>query len=347
MNRIAVLRALAAAALFGLSTPAAKLLLAEAGAWTLAGILYCGAGAGLALVRAARGRHGAAREASLTRRDLPWLAAAIATGGVAGPVLLMAGLARIDGTAASLLLTLEGVATALLAWFAFRENFDRRIALGMAAIVAGAALLAWRPGLALDDLLGPALIVAACVAWGLDNNLTRKIALADPVEIAMLKGLAAGPVSLALGFAAGESLPPPVIALGAAVGFLGTGVSLVLYVHALRDLGTARTGAYFAVAPFLGAAAAVPLLGEALSARLIGAGALMAAGVWLHLRERHAHEHAHDELEHAHRHVHDAHHQHEHPPGVDPRAPHSHVHRHGRLVHAHAHTPDSHHRHAH
>lgn len=348
MNRTAILYALAAAALFGLSTPAAKLLLGAADPRILAGILYLGAGVGLAIVRAVTRRAGRANEAALSAGDLPWLAASIAAGGVIGPVLLMVGLTRIDGAAASLLLTLEGVFTALLAWFVFKENFDRRIAAGMAAIVAGAAVLAWRPGAAVADLVGPLAVAGACLAWAVDNNLTRRIALSDPVQIAMIKGLVAGPTSLALGLAAGAALPDPsVAALGAVTGFFGTGVSLALFVVALRHLGTARTGAYFSIAPFLGAAASVPLLGEPLTVQLAAAGALMAAGVWLHLSERHVHEHVHDEIEHEHRHVHDEHHQHDHGPGAATAAPHSHRHRHARLVHAHAHTPDSHHRHAH
>ena len=348
MNFTAVFAAIGAAILFGLSTPAAKILLGGTSPWILAGILYCGAGIGLALAQGARRGFGIIAEARLSRHDLPWLGAAVFAGGIVGPVLLLVGLSRVGASAASLLLTLEGVLTALLAWFVFRENFDRRIAVGMLSIVAGAVALGWHPDAALDDLIGPAAILGACLAWAFDNNLTRKVSLSDPVQIAMIKGLVAGPTNLAIGYLIGGTLPSlTATGLGAITGFLGYGVSLVLFVIALRHLGTARTGAYFSIAPFIGAMVSVPLLGEPITAQLLAAGALMALGVWLHLSERHAHAHAHDEIEHEHRHVHDEHHDHAHDKDVDPAVPHSHRHRHAPLRHTHPHTPDSHHRHAH
>jgi drug/metabolite transporter (DMT)-like permease len=345
MDRTAILFALAAAGLFGLSTPIAKVLLGSVDPWVLAGILYSGAGAGLLAFRLAGPK---AAEAKLVRADLPWLALSVATGGIAGPALLMLGLTRLDGATASLLLVLEGVFTALLAWFAFRENFDRRIAVGMLAIVAGAAVLSW-PAARLPDGLGaPLFVAAACLAWGIDNNVTRKVALADPVAIAAIKGLVAGPVNIALGLWAGASLPDgATVVLGAATGLLGYGISLVMFVLALRQLGTARTGAYFSLAPFIGAVAAVAVLGEPVTSELFAAGALMAVGVWLHASERHVHPHEHHEIAHAHRHTHDEHHAHDHPPGTDLSVPHAHPHVHAPLRHAHAHMPDSHHRHSH
>jgi drug/metabolite transporter (DMT)-like permease len=340
--------ALLSAALFGVSTPVAKLLLGEVDAWLLAGLLYLGSGVGLAIWwTAARTRKRPRAEAPLTRRDLPWLAAAIAAGGVAGPVLLMLGLQATPASSASLLLNLEGLATMAIAWIVFRENVDRRLLVGAAAILAGACLLSWQGGaLALDD--GILLIAAACLAWGIDNNLTRKVAAASPVEIAMIRGLVAGAVNVGIGLARGADLPEVGPLAGSlATGFLGYGVSLALFVLALRHLGTARTGAYFAVAPFFGAAAAVPLAGEPVTAQFAAAAALMATGVWLHLSERHHHEHVHEAMEHSHRHAHDEHHRHEHAPADPAGEPHTHVHRHGRLVHAHAHWPDLHHRHGH
>ncbi len=350
MNRHAVLYALGAALLFGLATPLAKRLIGTIDPWMLAALFYLGSGLGLALLRALlRLGGGGGGETRLAGGDWPWMLGALLLGGVAGPLLLLLGLRLSDAATASLLLTLEGVATALLAWFLFRENFDRRIALGMGLIVAGAGLLAWQGGISVDGgLLGPLLIAGACLCWGLDNNLTRKVALADPLQIAMLKGLGAAPVTLLLALAVGAPWPPlgPAL-LAAAVGFLGYGVSLALFVLALRHLGTARTGAYFSLAPFVGALAAIPLADAAVTWSLALAGLLMAAGVALHLTERHAHLHEHEPLTHVHRHRHDAHHQHDHAPGQDPRAPHSHQHTHARLRHAHAHTPDSHHRHRH
>jgi drug/metabolite transporter (DMT)-like permease len=351
MNYHAVTLALVSAALFGISTPAAKALLGSIHPGILAGLLYCGAGLGIALLRRfARGALApqGATEAPLSRADLPWLAGAILAGGVIGPLLLMVGLARTEAAAASLLLTLEGVATALLAWFAFHENFDRRVALGMGLLVAGAVVISWSGTPTWSGLLGPAAIAGACIAWGLDNNLTRKVSLADPLQIVELKGLIAGPINLALGLAAGGQLPAawPAAAAGL-VGFVGYGVSLALFVWALRQLGTARTGAYFSTAPFMGALAAIFLLAEPVTLQLAVAGLLMAAGVWLHLTERHEHEHVHEPMLHTHAHVHDAHHQHAHAPSDPAGEPHTHAHRHQRLRHTHPHVPDMHHAHLH
>ena len=339
--------ALLSAALFGLSTPLAKLLLGTVDPWMLAALLYLGSGIGIGLYRLARGAALMTAESALSGRDWLWFSGAIAAGGVVGPVCLLLGLSLTPATTASLLLNLEGVATALLAWFLFHENFDRRIALGMAAIVAGAMALSWVGTTEATPLAGPLLIVAACVAWGLDNNLTRKVSLSDPAQITMWKGLIAGSVNLLLALGQDAPLPAPDTLLAAGlVGFGGYGVSIVLFVLALRQLGTARTGAYFSTAPFLGALVAVLALGEPLTIQLLIAGALMGVGVWLHLTESHAHEHGHD-IEHSHHHRHDLHHQHEHGPGVDPREPHTHWHSHAGLRHSHPHFPDAHHTHRH
>ncbi|MBI3126648.1 MAG: DMT family transporter [Candidatus Tectomicrobia bacterium] len=343
--------AVGAALLFGLSTPLAKILLGSVSPHLLAGLFYLGSGIGLGMVllgRTMRSGTGGAREAPLRLPDLPWLGGAILSGGIAGPVLLMAGLSITPASAASLLLNLEGVFTALLAWFAFRENFDRRIALGMAAIVAGGCLLSWDGAPGWGGLAGPLAIAGACLAWGIDNNLTGRISGGDPVQIACLKGLVAGLVNGGLAWGSGASLPGlTTLASALIVGFFGYGLSLVLFVLGLRHLGTARTGAYFSLAPFIGSGVALLLLREPLSASFIAAALLMGGGIWLHLTERHEHPHAHGEMEHEHWHEHDAHHQHGHPPGMDPRGPHSHPHRHEPLVHSHPHYPDLHHRHRH
>jgi drug/metabolite transporter (DMT)-like permease len=342
--------ALLSALLFGASTPFAKLLLRDIDPWMLAGLLYLGSGLGLIAVRAVVRVLGAGPrgEAAIRGRGWMWLALATLSGGVIGPVLLMVGLAHTTATSAALLLNLEGVLTALLAWFVFRENFDRRIALGMAAIVAGGLVLTWGGHLALGAVLGPVMIAGACLAWAVDNNLTRKVSQTDPVQIALLKGCVAGVVNVAIAFGLGSVLPPLGV-LGAAVvvGFAGYGVSLVLFVVALRHIGTARTGAYFSLAPFFGGLVAVLLLREAVTVQIVAAGSLMALGVWLHLTERHEHEHGHEETAHEHRHVHDQHHQHSHDGTEPPGEPHSHWHVHARLRHSHAHFPDIHHRHEH
>lgn len=347
MIRTGIPLALFSAILFGASTPFAKLLLGAVNPWMMAGVLYLGAGVGLAAIHFFRFvlRFPAA-EAKLRRADLPWLGLVILAGGLAGPLLLMHGLAHTSATSASLLLNLEGLATMGIAWIVFRENVDRRLLIGAFCILAGAAMLSWRGGASLDR--GAVLITGACLCWGIDNNLTRKLSSADPVQIAMLKGLVAGTVNVALALATGASIPPVgLLLLAAVVGFVGYGVSLVLFVLALRHLGTARTSAYFSLAPFIGATLAVVLLGEPLAAKLLVAGAFMAAGLWLHLAETHAHEHIHDEIAHEHRHRHDPHHQHDHDETVPAGEPHSHVHFHPRLVHRHAHYPDLHHRHRH
>lgn len=349
-GRRGILLALASAALFGTSTPVAKALLGTMPPLTLAGLLYAGAGLGLAAVLLVRRvvSRGPAPIAWPKRADAAWLAAAIALGGVAGPIALMSGLATTAASTASLLLNLEAVFTALLAWRLFRENVDRRVAAGMLAIVAGGVVLASAPLAHGSSAAGPWLVAFACLCWALDNNLTRRVSGSDAVAIAMLKGLVAGAVTLLLALARGAPLPPATPAIAAAaVGFIGYGVSLALFVLALRDLGTARTGAYYSVAPFFGALLAVVVLSEPVTRQLAAAGALMALGVWLHATERHSHRHAHERLEHEHPHVHDEHHRHAHAFAWDGREPHSHPHAHEPLVHAHPHYPDLHHRHPH
>ena len=338
-----VLAALGAAALFGAGTPVAKLLLAHSSPWLLAGILYLGSGLGLLLYRTLT----RARAVQLKRAELGWLAGAVIAGGMLGPLLLMSGLAGMAAADASLLLNAEGVFTALLAWFVFKENFDRRIAIGMLAIVAGAVVLSW-PGPAGGSALWPSLaVLGACLSWAVDNNLTRKVSVTDASFIAMTKGLAAGTTNLVLALATGASWPSAGVVAGAAIlGFLSYGTSLVLFVIALRHLGTARTGAYFSIAPFFGAVLAVGLFSEPVTVRLLVAGTLMAIGVWLHLTERHGHVHAHDPMEHSHPHVHDEHHEHVHEDGaVDGK--HTHWHRHAPMTHEHEHYPDVHHQHPH
>jgi drug/metabolite transporter (DMT)-like permease len=308
----AVLFALSAAALFGASTPIAKVLVNDLSPVLLAGLLYMGSGLGLALARLVRDRG--LQPSGLAKSEWPWLLGAIFFGGVAGPVALMFGLTMTTGSTASLLLNLEAVLTALLAWLVFKENVDRRIVLGMAAIVAGGAVLSWPSGSSTAaNGLGPALIAIACLCWAIDNNLTRKVSAADALFIASSKGLIAGAVNTTLALALGAVLPGALTVLATmAVGLLGYGISLVLFVLALRGLGTARTGAYFSTAPFMGAAVALLVLGESTTPQFWWSAALMALGVWLHLTERHEHMHTHGALEHSHPHYPDIHHRHSH-----------------------------------
>jgi drug/metabolite transporter (DMT)-like permease len=343
-----ILAALAAAALFGLSTPLAKMLVGTISPLLLAGLLYVGSGLGLGILLSVRAFvQGRASIIWPRGADLMWLLGAVVFGGVIGPYLLMFGLMMTDSASASLILNLEGVFTALLAWFVFKENFDHRVAAGMALIVAGGVVLSTGAALHAIGAAGPAAIAGACLAWGIDNNLTRRVSINDAMLIACLKGLIAGPVSIALALRYGARLPASILVLQAGLlGFAGYGLSLTLFVLALRNLGTARTGAYFSLAPFIGAALAVAL-GAPMTAALLIAGLFMAAGVWLHLTEHHSHQHRHLPLEHEHFHSHDSHHQHQHgveDPGTEP---HSHVHVHLPLEHAHPHYPDAHHRHDH
>ncbi|OII14881.1 DMT family transporter [Curtobacterium sp. MCBA15_008] len=335
--------ALLSAVLFGAGTPAAKLLLDAVSPFMLAGLLYTGSGLGLGLIRLVR----RSPRVHLARGERLPLAGAIAFGGVLGPVLLLIGLVNMPASGASLLLNAEGVATALLAWFVFRENFDRRIALGMLAIVAGAVVLTVPAGIAFGSAWPSLAILGACLSWGIDNNLTRKVAIHDASWLAAVKGGVAGPVNLVLAFVLGAELPAVGnVAAAMVVGFFAYGVSLVLFIVALRHVGTARAGAYYSVAPFFGAVLAI-VLGEPVTVPLVVAGVLMAVGIWLHLTERHEHEHTHEAVTHDHWHHHDEHHQHEHAEPVAVGTWHRHVHTHEPITHTHEHYPDSHHRHTH
>jgi drug/metabolite transporter (DMT)-like permease len=343
--------ALASAVLFGASTPFAKALVGSIEPALLAAILYLGSGMGLAMVRFGRRlifRHETPSSEALGVSGSLWLAGAILFGGVIGPVLLMIGLTMTPASSASLLLNLEGVMTALLAWFVFRENFDQRIALGMASIIVGAVVLSWQGDVAVGNFIGPLAVAGACLAWAVDNNLTRKVSLSDPLRIAMLKGLIAGPVNLTLALLLGASVPAvSLLGFAAVLGFVGYGLSLVLFVLALRELGTARTGAYYSTAPFVGAVLAVSWFSEPITLQLVSAGLLMLFGVWLHLTERHEHEHEHEPVTHTHEHWHDLHHAHAHSSDDPPGEPHAHRHTHGRFRHRHTHYPDAHHQHRH
>lgn len=343
IRSVGVQAGIISAILFGAGTPIAKLLLDSVNPWLLAGLLYTGSGLGLGLYRLVR----RAPRVRLSRRELLPLLGAVLFGGMLAPVLLMAGLAGMPATGASLLLNAEGVFTALLAWFVFRENFDRRIALGMLAIIGGAVVLSIPTGAEVGSVWPALAILGACLSWGIDNNLTRKVALTDASWLAAVKGGVAGPVNLVLAFALGAQLPAVGNIAGAMlVGFFAYGVSLVLFIVAMRHLGTARAGAYFSVAPFFGAVLAI-ILGEAVTIPLLIAAALMGLGIWLHLTERHEHEHTHEVITHEHWHVHDEHHQHEHAAPVPAGVRHQHAHTHEAITHSHEHYPDAHHRHGH
>ncbi|MEY4138311.1 MAG: hypothetical protein RLZZ371_493 [Pseudomonadota bacterium] len=339
--------ALGAAALFGASTPFAKLLTGDMPPVLLAGLLYLGSGLGLTLARLVR--DGGFKSSGLPKHEWPWLLGAIFFGGIVGPVALMFGLVSTPGSTASLLLNLEAVLTAVIAWWVFKENADRRIVFGMLAIVAGGVALGCQTdSSARSGFWGPVLVSFACLCWAIDNNLTRKVSASDALFIAGLKGVIAGTVNTALALSLGATLPDfASFTATLAVGLLGYGISLVLFVLALRGLGTARTGAYFSTAPFIGSVVALFVFPESTSPAFWMAAALMGFGVWLHLTERHVHEHQHEVLEHDHVHVHDEHHQHAHQFEWVAGGQHSHLHKHLAIRHSHPHYPDIHHRHRH
>jgi drug/metabolite transporter (DMT)-like permease len=340
-----VFEALAAACLFGAATPLASELVGETSPQVLAGLLYLGSGLVLLLSMRWWPRR---REAPLTRRELPPLAGAIFFGGGLGPVLLVIGLRTTPAATASLLLNLEVVFTALIAWLAFHEGFSARVGIGLALILGGGVLVSWEPG-GVGFTWGAFAIAGACACWALDNNLTQLVSAKDPRQIATLKGVVAGSTNLVLGLLLGGALPGVgATAAAISIGVFGYGISLMLFVSALRALGTARTGAFFAVAPFAGVAVAIVLLGDAIPTLLVPAAVVMGLGVWLYISEHHEHRHAHEAITHTHVHTHDElHHQHEHRPGMDLGEPHSHEHAHLALEHEHPHRPDIHHRHRH
>ena len=344
---VGVVPAVLAALFFGASTPAVKALSTGGGPNAVAALLYMGSGVGLLLVLLARRARGGTIT-PIPRAAWSRFSVAIFAGGVVAPALLVLGLKTTAASTSSLLLNTEGVLTAVIAWVVFRENVDRRVLLGMTAIVLGGIALAFDGGAVVADV-GALFIVGACAGWAIDNNLTQGVSSADPLLVASIKGLAAGAVNAIIALVLGQTWGD--VDVGAAVlvvGFVGYGVSLSCFVLALRHLGTARTGAYFGAAPFVGAALSIAWLGEPVTAGLVVGAVLMLVGLCLHLTEHHEHEHEHEALDHDHEHVHDEHHQHAHDTGiVVVGAAHSHRHRHAPLVHGHAHTPDLHHRHTH
>lgn len=346
MNRD-VFYALLAAALFGASTPFAKELIGGDAPVMLAGLLYLGSGIGLVLIRLIRDKGWTVPNVATS--EWSWFSGAILFGGVLGPVALLFGLEQTTGSTASLLLNLEAVLTALIAWVVFRESADKRIVLGMVAIVLGGGALSFQTvGEIGFNWSGPMLIAAACLCWAIDNNLTRKVSTSDALFIAGVKGLIAGSVNCALALLIGLSLPTGIATISTmTLGLIGYGLSLVLFVLALRGLGAARTGAYFSTAPFIGATISVLWFGEPTGGLFWLATLLMATGVWIHLTELHEHAHHHEALDHEHKHAHDEHHQHIHSFAWDGHEPHVHRHVHAEVTHKHPHYPDIHHQHTH
>ncbi|ACB32726.1 protein of unknown function DUF6 transmembrane [Leptothrix cholodnii SP-6] len=335
--------ALLASALFGISTPLVQHFGAGLGAFSTAALLYAGAA-----VLGAALRQPVEAEARLRRSDARRLLAMAGFGAVIGPVALAWGLQRTSGTSASLMLTLEALFTALLAWRLYHETLDRRVRAAMALLLAGGMVLVLDQGrTGGTQLLGLLAVLVATAAWGIDNTLSRALAERDPAQVVMAKAALGATATTLLAIASGEPLPGVVAALALlAVGATGYGLSLRFYLLAQRAFGAARTGSVFAFAPFIGAVLAV-VLGDRSASWVMALGSvLMLAGVLLHLAESHGHEHPHEALDHEHAHRHDdGHHEHRHDPM--PAGEHSHAHHHEPMRHGHPHVPDAHHRHRH
>lgn len=349
---LAHLMAVLAALLFGASVPLAKLLLGRLDPLVLTALLYLGSGAGAALYKGWRGRGRWANggEPGISREDLPWLTGSILAGGIAAPLVLMFSLVRTPAATASLLLNFEGLATALLAALMFKEAMDRRVWWAVALIMVASVLLSLGADGRGGVSAGALGVLGACVLWGLDNNFTRNVSAKDPVSIVAAKGLGAGAFSLFLAVVAGHPFPGPAVILGAvALGSISYGLSIVLLILAMRELGAARASSLFGTAPFMGAMLSFLLFREAPGALFVLALPLLTAGVILMAGEKHGHAHTHTAMEHEHRHRHDQrHHSHEHTQGEPYRdRPHTHRHQHETTQHVHHHLPDIHHRHGH
>lgn len=335
--------ALLAASLFGVSTPLVQRFGMDIGAFTTAALLYAGAA-----VVGAVSRRGVEREARVIRSDLVRLLAVAVFGAVIGPVALAWGLQRTSGTSASLLLTLEALFTAILAWRWYGETMGRRVWVAMLLLLAGGGVLVLDRGRSGGtELWGSLAVLLATAAWGMDNTLSRALAERDPSQVVMVKAALGASATALLAVLFAESAPPWPAALALLlVGASGYGLSLRFYLLAQRAFGAARTGSVFALAPFIGALTAFALGDRSATMVMAAGGVLMLIGVLLHLAESHEHDHAHEALEHEHAHRHDdGHHEHDH--DVESAREHSHLHRHEPIEHAHAHVPDAHHPHRH
>jgi drug/metabolite transporter (DMT)-like permease len=339
---------LAAATLFGISPPMAKLLLPEAGPLLIAGLLYLGAGVGLLVFELLFSRSLASRrESRIGPADRWLLAGIIVSGGILGPFCMLWGLQRLSAVLGALLLNLEAPFTIGLAVLFFREHLGRRGMTGSLLIVTAAAILQFHPEELRPDPWGFLAIVAACFWWAIDNNFSQRLSLRDPIIVTRIKALGAAACTLTMAFLEGQNFPAPSILVATLMlGLFSYGMSLVFDMQALRLLGAAREAGFFATAPFVGAAAAVPILGEQWGINEVLASLIMVIGVTLLFREHHHHVHVHEEIEHDHVHLHGLHHEHEHVDGQE-QEPHTHLHRHLPLIHDHPHASELHHRHEH
>lgn len=340
------LQALLAAALFGISSPISKALLGEVEPIPMAALLYLGSGVGTWLLMRFQVRDA---EAKLTRTDAPWLAGALLAGGVAAPIVLMFSLQVTPAATAALLLNFESIATTLIAGLVFHESVGKRTWLSISLIFVSSVLLSLDPQSEWGFSAGALGILTACAFWGIDNTFTRNISAKNPLTIVMVKGFGAGAFSLVLALLVGQRLPALGPLLGAlAVGAVSYGLGITIYIHALRGLGAARTGALYSTAPFIGMVFSFLLFREPPTVQFVVAFVVMVIGTWLLVTEVHGHTHLHPAAAHEHRHPHDdLHHDHVHDGAGTAAGLHSHQHAHTVLEHGHAHAPDIHHRHGH
>jgi len=350
MDKTPLIFVIISASLFGISPPIAKLLVGDIPPVALAGLLYLGAFIGLSLysvVRRKRTIDPNKKAAPLERKDFPWLAGAVLTGGIISPISLMMGLTVVSGFSASLLLNLEGLATAMIAILFFKENAGKRLWLALICMAIAGVFLTWDPEQGKFNIVGPLLIIFAMVCWGIDNNLTRNISDKDPIQIAKIKGLVAGTFSLSLALIFGMKISLDItIVFALLLGAFSYGISLVFFIKALKGLGSSRTGAFFSFAPFIGAITSIIILKEWIGWVMFPATAFMIIGIWLINSEKHSHLHTHKPITHTHSHVHtNMHHLHEHPGTF--HEPHTHEHTHTKITHIHVHWPDTYHRHKH
>lgn len=344
LHKKAIFLALLAAALYGMSAPFSKLLLGDIEPLLLAALLYLGAAFGMVLIMLARKITGwTGEEGVLTLKDLPYVIAMVILDIIA-PIALLYGLSVSSAATVSLLNNFEIVATSLIALLIFKENIGRQMWYAIFLITLATLLLSLDLNQAIILNHGAILVLLATLAWGLENNCTKKLSIKDPLMVVLIKGTGSGLGALLLAIIFGElSATFITVVLGLLVGSLSYGMSIFFYIHAQRELGAARTSAYYAIAPFIGVIITLVMFKEFPSVQFYIALFMMMVGSYFAVTQRNNHQHHHKPIVHEHAHSHDdGHHTHD-----NSSVTHSHVHRHNAIDHQHEHTPDSHHNHRH
>ena len=343
--QIPIAFAILAAMCYGVSAPFSKILLDEIPPTQLAALLYLGAGLGMVLVNLFQ--RGEQKEARVTREDLPYTIGMIVLD-IAAPILLMFGLTMTTSANAALLNNFEIVATSLIALFIFKEAIGKRMWIAIACITLASMILSFEDIGSFSFSFGSLLVLAACLCWGLENNCTRMLSLKNPIQIVILKGLGAGGGALLIVLATTGFVNHALYNVYALLlGFFAFGLSIFFYIKAQRDLGAARTSAYYAIAPFVGAALSFLIFRDSITILFAIALLIMIVGAYLAAFEKHTHFHIHDMVEHDHRHSHESlHHNHQHEEEIEGEE-HNHLHVHTPTTHEHEHTPDTHHSHFH